>query len=202
MTKFSVLIISLVLLNACSQKSVQSNKPFPYMVTPETEKRELSAAMKRSFNNYSGIHPKENELYTQFKYTELKGFDYHEQDGTVSRRDPSKIIFENEKYYVWYTYRNTPTIPLGAEKCNDSIPSTDWDLSEIWYATSDDGFIWQEQGVAVPRPPKPEVGWRSVSTADILKWKDKYYLYYQGFYGSQWKTRRLLPGSCILFRLT
>ncbi len=181
MTKFSVLIISLVLLNACSQKSVQSNKPFPYMVTPETEKRELSAAMKRSFNNYSGIHPKENELYTQFKYTELKGFDYHEQDGTVSRRDPSKIIFENEKYYVWYTYRNTPTIPLGAEKCNDSIPSTDWDLSEIWYATSDDGFIWQEQGVAVPRPPKPEVGWRSVSTADILKWKDKYYLYYQGF---------------------
>jgi hypothetical protein len=64
---------------------------------------------------------------------------------------------------------------------NDSIPSTDWDLADIWYATSEDGFFWEEQGVAVPRPPKPNVGWRSVSTTDILVWKGKYYLYYQGF---------------------
>lgn len=61
------------------------------------------------------------------------------------------------------------------------VPSTDWDLAEIWYATSKDGFRWQEQGVAVPRPPKPNPGWRSVSTPDILVWKGKYYLYYQGF---------------------
>ena len=27
----------------------------------------------------------------------------------------------------------------------------------------------------------PQVGWRSVSTPDILKWKGKFYLYYQGF---------------------
>ncbi|MEM6964867.1 MAG: family 43 glycosylhydrolase, partial [Bacteroidota bacterium] len=57
----------------------------------------------------------------------------------------------------------------------------DWDLAEIWYATSKDGFTWEEQGVAIPRPPKPNVGWRSVSTTDILEWKGKYYLYYQGF---------------------
>ena len=59
--------------------------------------------------------------------------------------------------------------------------SRDWDLSEIWYATSEDGFTWQEQGVAIPRPPKPNPGWRSVSTTDILKWEGKYYLYYQAF---------------------
>ena len=59
--------------------------------------------------------------------------------------------------------------------------SADWDLSEIWYATSEDGFAWKEEGVAVTRPPKPQAGWRSVSTPDILKWKGKYYLYYQGF---------------------
>ena len=53
------------------------------------------------------------ELYTQFKYTELKGFDYHGGDGTVTRRDPSKVIYENGKYYVWYTYRNTPVKPIG-----------------------------------------------------------------------------------------
>ena len=35
--------------------------------------------------------------------------------------------------------------------------------------------------MAVPRPPKPQLGWRSVTTTDILKWKGKYYLYYQGF---------------------
>jgi hypothetical protein len=82
---------------------------------------------------------------------------------------------------MWYTHRHTPTPPQGAKRCTDTIPSTDWDLCEIWYATSEDGFTWTEQGVAVPRPPKPQVGWRSVSTTDILKWKGKYYLYYQGF---------------------
>jgi hypothetical protein len=155
--------------------------PFPYTVTSETKNRELSAAMRRSFENYSAIHPVDNELYSQFKYTRLQGLDYHNHDGTISRRDPSKVIFENGKYYVWYTYRNTPTIPQGPEKCTETIPSTDWDLCEIWYATSDDGFTWKEQGVAIPRPAKPKVGWRSVSTTDILKWKNKYYLYYQGF---------------------
>jgi len=31
------------------------------------------------------------------------------------------------------------------------------------------------------RPAKPNVGWRSVSTTDILEWEGKYYIYYQGF---------------------
>jgi len=154
---------------------------FPYTVTKETKNRKLSAAMQRSFNNYPAPRPVENELYSQFKYTELKGLDYNGGDGTVSRRDPSKVIFEKGKYYVWYTKRHTSTPPRGPELCNDTIPSTDWDLCEIWYATSEDGFTWEEQGVAVPRPPKPHAGWRSVSTTDILKWKGKYYLYYQGF---------------------
>jgi hypothetical protein len=55
----------------------------------------------------------------------------------------------------------------------EQIPSTDWDLCEIWHATSEDGFTWEEQGVAVPRPPKPSPGWRSVATPDILVWKGK-----------------------------
>ncbi len=159
----------------------QPAEPFPYTVTEQTKNRELSLAMKRAFTEYMGPRPADNELYSCFRYTELKGLDYHGGDGTVSRRDPSKIIFENGRYYVWYTKRHTPTPPQGPAKCTDTIPSTDWDLSEIWFATSTDGFTWQEQGVAIPRPPKPQVGWRSVSTADILVWKGKYYLYYQGF---------------------
>jgi len=147
----------------------------------EKPDRPLSSAMARNYRAYMGIRPETNALYTQFNYTKLTGFDYNDGDGTISRRDPSKVIYANGKYYLWYTYRNTPVPPQGPNRCSDVIPSTDWDLAEIWYATSVDGFTWEEQGVAVPRPPKPHIGWRSVSTPDILVWQGKYYLYYQGF---------------------
>ena len=187
-TSIPFLLIAILLgFVACKDGSPETTTiqdPFPYTVDEQTSSRPLSKAMHRSFHNYDGIHPTKNELYSQFKYTELKGFDYHSHDGTISRRDPSKIILVDGKYYVWYTKRDTPVTPVGASRAaesNDTIPSTDWDLSEIWYATSEDGFTWQEQGVAISRPPKPEVGWRSVTTTDILIWEGKYYLYYQGF---------------------
>lgn len=141
----------------------------------------LSAAMERAYTNYSAPTTWGNELFSKFRYSQLEGLDYNGDDGTLTRRDPSKVVKANGKYYVWYTHRNTATPPRGAKGGTDIIPSTDWDLSEIWYATSEDGFLWKEQGVAVPRPPKPNVGWRSVSTPDVLFWKGKYYLYYQGF---------------------
>ena len=118
----------------------QKQEAFPYTITKETRNRSLSAAMHRSFNRYPAPLPEDNELYTNFKYTRLEGFDYNSGDGTVSRRDPSKVIFENGKYYVWYTHRHTQTPPQGAERCTDTIPSTDWDLCEIWYATNEDGY--------------------------------------------------------------
>ncbi|NJB35219.1 glycoside hydrolase family 117 protein [Croceivirga sp. JEA036] len=161
--------------------SIKAQDAFPFELPKEKPNRPLSLALQRNYDQYLAPRPEDNELYSQFKYTELKGFDYHNHDGTISRRDPSKVIFANGKYYVWYTYRNTPTPPQGAKKSNDTIPSSDWDLSEIWYATSDDGITWEEQGVAIKRPEKPNVGWRSVSTTDILVFKGKYYLYYQGF---------------------
>ncbi len=144
---------------------------------------ELSAAMERMFE-YMAPRAQDNELFSQFKYTRLKGFDYRDGDGTITRRDPSRPIFVNGKYYVWYTKRDSAAPPLGvhrAGEATDTIPSTDWDLCEIWYATSVDGFTWQERGLAVPRPPKPDPGWRSVATPDILTWKGKYYLYCQAF---------------------
>lgn len=154
---------------------------FPWDIPQQKPDRALSRAMERLYNNYLTPRPEDNPLSTAFKYTRLTGFDYQDHDGTVSRRDPSKILQHNGRYYVWYTKRHTATPPRGAQNCSASIPSTDWDLAEIWYATSQDGFNWQEQGVAVPRPPAPQVGCRSVSTPDILVWQGKYYLYYQGF---------------------
>ena len=154
---------------------------FPYDMPEEKPDRALSAAVARNYDAYMGARPETNPLFTQFKYTRLAGFAYSGGDGTVSRRDPSKVVFADGKYYVWYTHRGTPTPPKGTQECSDRVASTDWDLAEIWYATSEDGFTWQEQGVAIPRPSRPNVGWRSVSTPDVLMWQGKYYLYYQGF---------------------
>lgn len=157
---------------------------FPYGLPEEKPSLPMSAALERNYSAYMGARPETNELYTQFKYTQLTGLDYHGGDGTISRRDPSKVIFANGKYYVWYTHRHTPAAPVGGRNAHlstDEIPSTDWDLADIFYATSTDGFTWEEQGVAVPRPPKPNPGWRSVTTTDILVWEGKYYLYYQAF---------------------
>lgn len=175
------LLPALALATIAKAPADEPTTAFPYTVTEKTKDRELSAAMRRSFEHYPAPRLEDNELYSQFKYTPLEGLDYHGGDGTVSRRDATKVIRENGKYYVWYTHRNTPTPPKGADECTDTIPSTDWDLSEIWYATSDDGFTWTEQGVAVPRPTKPNPGWRSVATPGVLKFKDKFYLYYQAF---------------------
>ena len=177
----SILFSISFLSNFSLQGGQEQQSGFPFILPKEKPDRKLSAAMERNYDAYLAPRPSENELYSQFRYTKLKGFDYNDDDGTISRRDPSKVILANGKFYVWYTHRHTPTPPQGPQKCTETIPSSDWDLADIWYATSEDGFTWEEQGVAVPRPPKPHVGWRSVSTTDILVWKGKYYLYYQGF---------------------
>lgn len=156
---------------------------FPYGNVPRTKPdRPLSSAMNRVYDStYGSLEVATNELFSNFKYTPLKGLDYNNGDGTLSRRDATKIIRANGKYYVWYTHRSTSTPPRSSAEASDTIPSRDWDLAEIWYATSEDGLTWEEQGVAVPRLEKPYPGWRSVSTPDILHWKGKYYLYYQAY---------------------
>lgn len=155
--------------------------PFPFDLPEEKPAGPLSAAVQRNYDAYPAARPEDNELFTQFRYTELQGFDYNGGDGTISRRDPTKVLYEKGKYYVWYTKRHTPGPPQGYRNHTEALPSADWDLGEIWYATSEDGFTWEEQGAAVPRPPKPQPGWRAVTTPGILKWKDRYYLYYQAF---------------------
>ena len=156
---------------------------FPHKMPSKRPDIDLSAAMQRIFD-YPAPRPQDNELYSLFKYTPLKGLENNGGDGTITRRDPSRPILVDGRYHVWYTKRDTVVPPVGAKRAaeaTDRIPSTDWDLCEIWHATSKDGFTWKEQGVAVPRPPKPAPGWRSVATPDILVWKGKYYLYYQAF---------------------
>ena len=171
-------IVIVILVTFGTGVSLCGQKAFPALIPMEKPDRPMSAAMERMYDKWNPHEDRGNELYSNFKYSKITGFDYPESS---SRRDPSKVIKVNGTYYVWYTLRKTKEHPAGAQRATVDIPSTDWDLGEIWYATSKDGFQWTEQGVAVKRAPGKEYGWRSVSTPDILIWKGKYYLYYQGF---------------------
>lgn len=154
-------------------------KAFPAkMPLAKPTDRPLSAATERLYDVWNPHEDRGNEFFSNFRYSRLEGLS---RGPNVSRRDPSKVLRINGTYYVWYTCRHTDSPPVGPEKATDTIPSRDWDLAEIWYATSEDGFRWQEQGPAVKRPAKAMFGWRSNCTPDTLVWKGKYCLYYQAY---------------------
>ena len=164
-----------------------SKKPraFPGMM-PQTKPtdRPLSAATERVYDMWTPKQDPGNPFYTNFMYSRVTGIGKDESEMSVSRRDPSKVLKIGDTYYVWYTRRITEHVPVGMrhhDQANEEIPAVDWDLADICYATSKDGFDWVEQGIAVPRAPKGTYGDRSLSTPDILVWKGRYYLYYQCF---------------------
>jgi len=120
----------------------------------------------------------DGEFATTFRYSAVTGIG--EEPG-VTRRDPSTVLKIGARYYVWYTRRKTAArrqrVARGAASWQ--VPAFDWDLAEIWYATSQDGFHWEEQGVAARRGPPEAHDGRSVFTPDILYAQGRYWLYYQ-----------------------
>ena len=148
------------------------SKPTEYRISP---------AMERLYDDWPAPDDRQNEFFTNFKYSRISGLGNTE---TISRRDASKVIKANNKYYVWYTRRETESGPVGIRHCTETLPAVDWDHADIYYATSEDGFDWQEQGVAVARTAKGEYGDRSATTPDILVFDGKYYLFFQSFSGS------------------
>jgi len=132
----------------------------------------MSAASKRALRN--GYHQNE-EWYGRFKTEPLKGDVVHEKG--VIRRDPTMVIQVEGLYYVWYTKSTGPG--LGFDTGNPEDKTFPWDKSEVWYATSKDGWDWKEQGVAITFGPKGEYDDRSVFTPEILAHEGKYYLVYQ-----------------------
>ncbi len=188
-SNFIALGVTALALSSCAggggatqSTASQEHQDFPYIMPEEKPDFPLSAAYERVYDEYGVATPQQNELYTQFRYTALEGLDYSNEDCTVTRRDPSRIVKVGDTFYVWYTLRRTAQPPSrNAATDDESIPLVDWDLSDIGYATSKDGFTWTDQGVAAHRPAKPQVGWRSISTPEILVWEDKYYLYFQAF---------------------
>lgn len=135
----------------------QQPEAFPNRLPAEKPDWPLSAAMERFYDQWNGNAYEANELFSTFKYTPITGLDYRNDDGTITRRDPSKVLKINGTYYVWYTKRDSETSAVGPEQCSDTKPSADWDLCEVWYATSKDGFHWEEQGAAIKREPNTTI---------------------------------------------
>ena len=151
---------------------------------PSTEKpldRPLSAASHRLYDKWGRYQDSVSEFYTTFKYSRISGIG---KQAGVTRRDPTTVLRIDGAYYVWYTRRETVkdrdqrNKPPYREQTWDT-PVYDWDLAEIWYATSEDGFEWRERGVAVRRGPHDAYDGRSVFTPDILMTSEGFFLYYQ-----------------------
>ena len=160
--------------------------------------RPLCAAQERLYDKWGIYQDSTNEFYTTFKYSRVHGIG---KESGVTRRDPTTVLRIGGIYYVWFTRRKTENDrdhsnkPPEREQTWDT-PVFDWDLAEIWYATSEDGFSWKEQGVAVKRGPKDAYDGRSVFTPDVLVTKDRFYLYYQAVdYPYRTRTRNTIGMS-------
>lgn len=75
----------------CTKYKSYCNKSLSLSDSPGKPGRSLSSAVERNYDAYFSIRPEQNDLYTQFKYTKLKGFDYNGGDSTTTRRDTSKV---------------------------------------------------------------------------------------------------------------
>jgi len=82
----------------------------------------------------------------------------------VMRRDPSDVIKVGDLYYVWYSKGKI-------------APGYD---ATVWYATSPDGHIWTEKGMALARGEPGGWDGASVFTPNILVAEGKYWLCYTG----------------------
>ena len=175
-SRLCIASLCLVLIMGCETTSKQKNYESMLEISDEdldrlgiTNRDKLSAASKRAL-----AWPKiGNEWFGEFQVFDLKG-DLAYEEGVV-RRDPSAIIQVDGKYFVWYS-KSVGTTDGFAGDIDKDFP---WERCDIWYATSDDGWTWKEEGMAVPRGKKGSYDDRSVFTTEILAHEGKYYLTYQ-----------------------
>lgn len=122
----------------------------------------------KSSNNCNVDIPTDNPVWNlEFEVRNLTG-DLAPND-YYTRRDPSSVLKVNNKYYVWYSYSLT----------NGSGKVSPWDLNDLYYATSTDGFHWTEQGAAIQRGAPGSFDHRSAFTTEVFHHNNMFYLVYQ-----------------------
>lgn len=131
----------------------------------------LSAASERALT-----WPEDGrEWFGVFHERDLKG-DFAYEEGVI-RRDPSAVLRVEGLYHVWYTKGVGETAGFGTGDPHAKVYP--WDLTEVWHATSPDGWTWTERGLAVGRGPTGSYDDRAVFTPEVLADGGKYYLFYQ-----------------------
>ncbi|MFI3325653.1 MAG: family 43 glycosylhydrolase [Clostridia bacterium] len=131
----------------------------------------LSSATKRAMErNYF----QDSTWFCDFKESEIKGLEIEEG---VHRRDPSSILKVDDTYYVWYSKSYGAHVGFNTGDLDAKV--FPWDYCDIWYATSKDGYTWEEQGIAVKRGEKGAYDERSVFTPEAMTYDGKFYLVYQ-----------------------
>ena len=123
--------------------------------------------------------PNTNSEPISFTYDEVKGIG---RDSLFNRRDNSDIIKVEDTYYVWYSRMDSPT--------------TAGYWATIWYATSkDEGYTWEEQGMALDVGRADSFDHTAVFTPNILVRNEKYYLYYTGVRPTQGNSEGLFENN-------
>ena len=97
-----------------------------------------------------------------FDFTELPGIGLEKG---ITRRDPSDIIYIDRVYYIYYT---------------KVIGQASGYWGDMWYATSTDGFIWEEKSRILGIGKTGDFDSQAVFTPNIMEVKGKYYLFYTG----------------------
>lgn len=133
--------------------------------------KKMSSATKRALErNYY----RDCEWFCDFRVSEVEGLGYEEG---VHRRDPSSVLKVGNLYYTWYTKSEGESV--GFNTGDPDAKVFPWDQCDIWYATSEDGYKWKEQGPAVVRGEKGSYDERSVFTPEAFEDNGKFYLVYQ-----------------------
>ena len=121
--------------------------------------------MQRVYDTFGVYKDQGSDFFSAFKYSTLSGIG---KEAGLTRRDPSKVIKVGDTYYVCYTRRQTEAAWRGIAEASETRPAWDWDMADICYATSSDGFHWEERGLAVRRGVKGGFDDRSVFHARYL----------------------------------
>ncbi len=138
-----------------------------------TDEKYLSAASRRAIER--GYDKKGNEWFCEFRLHDLGG-DFAFEEGVI-RRDPSAVLKVGDLFYTWYTKGVGETVGFGSGDPEAKV--FPWDKTEVWYATSRDGWEWREQGVAVGHGPAGAYDDRAVFTPEVLEHNGRFYLVYQ-----------------------
>lgn len=172
------IFLTALIISGCTTGQTDNSAYDELVVTDEkldrlgiTNGDQLSAASKRAL----AWPDLSNEWFGEFEVFDLEG-DLAYEEGVV-RRDPSAAIKVDGKYFIWYSKSVGPTQGFGGDIQNDKV--FPWDRCDIWYASSEDGWNWKEEGVAVSRGSEGSYDDRSVFTTEIMVYEGTYYLCYQ-----------------------